>query len=60
MLMQIWKGYELLTNELINDCVVDVTPVVPVDQHLPLHVQEVDGAAGHPYQMPAPLAGVHF
>ena len=35
------------TYELINDRVVNVAPVVPGDQHLPLHVQEVDGTARH-------------
>merc|ERR1719228_2593070 len=33
--------------ELVNHCVLDVSPVVPVHQHLPLHVQEVDGTTGH-------------
>ena len=36
-----------LTNELVNDGVVDVAPIVPGDEHLPLHVQEIDGAARH-------------
>ncbi len=36
-----------LTDELVNDGVVDVAPIVPGDEHLPLHVQEIDGAARH-------------
>ena len=37
----------LLTDEVVYDGVVDVPPVVAAQQHLPLAVQEVDGAAGH-------------
>ena len=37
----------LLTDEVVDDGVVDVPPVVAAQQHLPLAVQEVDGAAGH-------------
>ena len=37
-----------LTNELVNDSVLDVSSVVPVQQHLALHVKEVYGAARHP------------
>jgi hypothetical protein len=36
-----------LTDELVNDRVVNVAPIVPGDEHLPLHVQEIDGAARH-------------
>ena len=35
------------TYKLVNDIALDVSPVVPVDEHLPLVVQEVDGTARH-------------
>ena len=37
----------LLTDEVVDDGVVDVPPVVAAQQHLPLAVQEVDSATGH-------------
>ena len=37
----------VLTNELVDDSVLDVSSVVPVQQHLALHVKEVDGTARH-------------
>ena len=36
-----------LTDEAVNDAVVNVSPVVPAQQHLPLVVQEVNGTTGH-------------
>ena len=41
------RNEKVLTNELVNDSVLNVSSVVPVQQHLALHVKEVDGAARH-------------
>ena len=41
------KCADLLTDEVINDTVVNVSSVVSVQQHLPLVIKEVDGTASH-------------
>ena len=35
------------TDELVNDSAIYISSIVPVQKHLPLHVQEVDGTTRH-------------
>ena len=36
-----------ITDEIVNDSIVNVSSVVPAQQNLPLVVQEVNGTTGH-------------
>ena len=35
------------TDELVNDSAIYISSIVPVQEHLPPHVQEVDGTTRH-------------